>query len=58
MHGGSTTTGNERDGLVAEGAEPRHPAPARHQDEPAGGFNYREEVKSLDFEALKRDLTP
>jgi catalase-peroxidase len=44
-------------GLVAEGAQSRHPAPARQQDQPAGaGFNYREEVKKLDVDALKNDL--
>jgi catalase-peroxidase len=49
--------GHVEHGVVAECAEPRHPAPARHQDQSDGaGFNYREELKKLDVEALKRDL--
>jgi catalase-peroxidase len=43
---------------VAQGPEPRHPAPARHQDQSAGraDFDYREELKKLDVDALKKDL--
>jgi hypothetical protein len=46
-----------RIGVVAQRPEPRHPASARHQDQPDGeGFDYREELKKLDVEALKKDL--
>jgi catalase (peroxidase I) len=42
---------------VAQGAQPRHPPSARPQDRPAGpGFDYREALKKLDVDALKKDL--
>ena len=44
-------------GMVAQSPEPGHPAPARQKTTPLGtGFNYREELKKLDVQALKNDL--
>jgi catalase-peroxidase len=56
MHGSMTAVG--RTVMIGgPSAEPRHPAPARHQDQPAGqGFRLPRGVKKLDFEAVKKDV--
>ncbi|MFN7002148.1 MAG: catalase/peroxidase HPI [Roseinatronobacter sp.] len=56
MHGGQTTTGND----VMDWWPKALNLDILHQHDtksnPLKGFNYREEVKSLDFEALKADI--
>ena len=44
--------------LVAEPAEPEHPAPELAASDPMGeDFDYAEEFKTLDLDAVKADLT-
>ncbi|CAD5377923.1 catalase/hydroperoxidase HPI(I) [Pseudomonas sp. OF001] len=57
MHGANTTTGNQAMDWWPKALN----LDILHQHDtktnPLGGFDYREEVKKLDFAALKRDLT-